>query len=693
MILKTLTVENFRQFYDRQTIVFAERGQQNVTVIYGPNGGGKTALLNAFTWALFNCTSPGFEEPDDLINHRAWAEAEVGAEVSARVVVVFEHDHQIYTVERTTTDRKNQESGALRIRDAHVSVSFVDTGGRSYDRTDTAEGTINQILPERLHRFFFFDGERIEHLVKPDSYSEIEDAIKTILGLKTIERAIGHLDEARKVLEKEYSAVAGDEVKRLADDLETARNEKEKKVEQRGETVANRAARQSQLDNVNARLGQLEKAAELQRRREELENARSDAIVEIGHRHDSLAEKLNDRGFLALSATLADEAASTFETLRTKREIPAPIKRQFVEDLLEAGECICGAELHAGTPAHARVAEWRQKAGRPDVETAWTQLAATAKHFVDQRQELFKYIHETKRELSALEDQRTKIEDKLSQIKDEISHLDSEEIQELEHRRDVLKQEIEDDNLSIRILDTDIQAGEKRVAELERQLEEADEAIERAKLAQRRVVVAREARDFCARVLALRTEAVRRRIDERVKQVYSRITFKPYVPILDSEFRLRLRTRVGGEEISVAKSTGENQILSLAFVGATAEHARSRHAASSTNDDADGALPAEGGIYPMVMDSPFGSLDENYQREIAEAVPELAPQVVLLVSKSQGLHAVQEVVLPRVGREYVIEFHTPKTDQPRETITLRSGVQPYIEPAPGEFEWANLKEV
>ena len=43
--------------------------------------------------------------------------------------------------------------------------------------------------------------------------------------------------------------------------------------------------------------------------------------------------------------------------------------------------------------------------------------------------------------------------------------------------------------------------------------------------------------------------------------------------------------------------------------------------------------------------------DENYQREISEAIPQLAPQVILLVSKSQGLNAVQKVLLPRIGRE------------------------------------------
>lgn len=690
MILKSLTVENFRQFYGRQSVAFADHHERNVTVVYGPNGGGKTALLNAFTWALYKETSPAFEQPEDLVNNRAWAEADVGNEVTARVIVVFEHNGQQYTVERFTKDRKAPDGSRLRIQDAHVEVNFVDEGGRSYDRTDTAEGTINQILPERLHRFFFFDGERIEQLVKPDSYAEIEDAIKTILGLKTTERAIGHLDDARKALEKEYSQVGGDEVKRVAEELETVRGERSRHMESKKQATDNRAGRQTQLDTVNARLAQLDDAADLQRRREELEDLQETTMREIDARHESLAAKLSERGYLAFVGGLAKDASATFEELRTKGEIPTPLKRQFVDDLLQKGQCICGGVLHEGEDPYSRVAEWRQKAGREDVETAWTQLSASATHFVSEREQLFHYIHETRGELAGLQDQNAKTKEKLSQIKDSMSHLDSQEIRELEARRNELTREIADDSLSIKVAERDIDALDSRIDDLERDLEEAGQAIDKARIAQRRVVVAREARDFCATVLGLRTEEVRNKIDGRVREVYNRISFKPYEPVLDSQFRLRLRTHVGGDEISVAKSTGESQILSLAFVGATAEHAQERQ---NRQAGAGADMASEGGVYPMVMDSPFGSLDENYQREIAEAVPKLAPQVILFVSKSQGLNAVQEVLLPHIDSEYVIEFHTPKPDQERETITLRAGTAPYIEPEKGEFEWAEVKEV
>lgn len=694
MILKSLTIENFRQFYGSQTLTFSDHGERNVTVVYGPNGGGKTALLNAFTWALYKETSPGFDLPHDVVNHRAIAEAGEGADVMARVVVVFEHENQLYTVERSTVDRTRADGPPLRVKDGILSVIFVDEGGRTHDRTDNAEGTISQILPERLHRFFFFDGERIENLVKPDSYSEIEEAIKTILGLKVIERSIRHLDDSRKQLEKELSEVGSDEVKAIQGRLDKAREQREAKVEERRQAIDNRNASSAQLDNVDARLADLKDAAELQRQRAELEETLDGIRTELAARRRSLATRLSDTGYLAFAETLLGETQDTYETLRQRGEIPTNLKRQFVDDLLERGECICGAHLSEGSESYLKVAGWRQKAGRPDVEEAWMRLSADAKGFVRTRDHLFEYLHETSRERSTLRDQETRTKEKLSGIKESISQLDSDEVQGLEARRDELKSSIEQEGIRIALADRDVQGLDEEITDLERELEAAGEAVERARLAQRRVVAAREAREIFASILALRTAQVREQLDARIKQVYSQISFKSYVPSLDESFHLDLRKPGGSaEDIAVAKSTGENQILSLSFVGAVAEHARDRYRESQEEGRSDGLLAFQGGIYPVVMDSPFGSLDENYQRHVADAIPSLAPQVIIFVSKSQGLHAVQEVLLPRVDREYVIEYSTPKADQERETIELRNGTHPYIEPVPGDFEWATVKEV
>ena len=56
----------------------------------------------------------------------------------------------------------------------------------------------------------------------PSAYAEIEDAIKTVLGLEVVERAAEHLDGARKVLERDLRGIGSPEVDGLLQAKEAA---------------------------------------------------------------------------------------------------------------------------------------------------------------------------------------------------------------------------------------------------------------------------------------------------------------------------------------------------------------------------------------------------------------------------------------------------------------------------------------
>ncbi len=47
MLLLKLEINNFRQFFGRQTINFSTDPVKNITLIHAENGVGKTAFLNA----------------------------------------------------------------------------------------------------------------------------------------------------------------------------------------------------------------------------------------------------------------------------------------------------------------------------------------------------------------------------------------------------------------------------------------------------------------------------------------------------------------------------------------------------------------------------------------------------------------------------------------------------------------------
>ncbi len=54
MKLTSIKLCNFRSFYGKTPEVTLAGGNiRNTTMIYGSNGAGKTSILNAFTWVLY----------------------------------------------------------------------------------------------------------------------------------------------------------------------------------------------------------------------------------------------------------------------------------------------------------------------------------------------------------------------------------------------------------------------------------------------------------------------------------------------------------------------------------------------------------------------------------------------------------------------------------------------------------------
>jgi DNA sulfur modification protein DndD len=90
------------------------------------------------------------------------------------------------------------------------------------------------------------------------------------------------------------------------------------------------------------------------------------------------------------------------------------------------------------------------------------------------------------------------------------------------------------------------------------------------------------------------------------------------------------------------------------------------------------------------MDSPFGSLDETYRRQVARSLPTLANQLVVLVSKTQWRGEVAEEMANYIGRQYVLVYNTPKPDVESDAITLGGESYPLTRLSPNEFEYTEI---
>ena len=689
MRLLSLTLDNFRQFFGEYRIQFATAEDRNVTVVYGANGAGKTTFLNAFTWCLYDKFTPAFEKPEHLINEKAWSEVGVAGDVSCKVEVEFDHEGRRYSIQRLTVHRKLHSGEPQVVRDSELTIDVTDEGG-STTRVKVPDQIIGQILPARLSSFFFFDGERIENLVKPEAYQEIQDAIKTVLGLEAVERAIKHLGAAGKKLEAELKEVASPETQKHIAEKQGYEKDNEGKREEKGKILLNGESLKKERTAIEEKLRGLEEARRLQEKRDGLQREDDENESSIAAVRKELARKCSRHGYLAFSKELFESVVTTLNSHREKGEIPSPMKRQFVEDLLEKGECICGTALGPDTDPYNKVKSWKERAGLADVEEAWNRLCANAEALQSAREELFQFLHEKNSFLAARIAARTLLRQRLTAIGEALVATESEEVRQLEERRHRVVEQEDQYKKTIWTLDREMEELDERIRNKERQIQASQVQETKEKKARLRVQAARKAREIFETILKLRTDDVRCQLDERIKKTYSKISYKAYTPSLNEHFHLELTKAIGASDEAVAKGTGENQILSLSFVGALADLARNRIGESGR---AGHTIGFQGGIYPIVMDSPFGSLDDNYREQVAGAIPLLAPQVIVFVTKSQGLGEVREKFGSRIGKEAVITYFTPKQDAEGEEIVLDGRKYPYIRKSGNSNEWAVITEV
>lgn len=690
MRLQRMTLENFRQFLGSHTLEFAVSPEDNVTVVYAANGAGKTTLLNAFIWVLYGKTTPDFEQNDRLVNDHLMTRALDGETHTAAVTLEFEHNHCRYRLERRVSECTGPQGRRERVRDPEVTLSYTDEGGLNHESRNP-EDAVDRILPERLHQFFLFNGERIEHLVDPSAFEEIEEAIKTLLGLEVIERSLRHLPQVRRALEADLRRFGTPEISRLTEHIDGLENRRGELEETQAQQRRNLAAMDTELQELDSRLRTLEEARSLQESRDRADAAFQATELRLRSLRERIADTLNDRGFVAFTVELTARAGEMFGDLRTKREIPTPMKRQFVDDLLETRECICGTPLTDGSPAHEHVVAWRKRVGLADVEEAWTRVSAQAEQFRLDRESLGRDLDRLVGDLATARADRTRLEEELSEISRKLEKFPSEQVRNLEARRQKVSRDRDNTQRQLGVGDERLASIDREIAEAKRKLDKAETQSEQAALAKRRVAVTDEAARLFRQVLDLRTQDVREELDRRIRDVYSAITYKPYQPELSEDFRLTLR---GGDGLlPVAKSTGENQILSLSFVGALAALARERHEEARMAQGLLSLFSTAGGIFPIIMDAPFGTLDETPRREVARGLPLLAPQVVIFVSKAQGLGPAEEELRPRIGRSWVIHYLSPKDGVTPERIELPSGSQPYVDPSTDGVERAELVEV
>ena len=643
MKLEWMRLTNFRQFYGDQTIRFSRDGSRNVTVVEGVNGAGKTALFTALNWSLYGL---GADDIGELVSKRAIDETAVGSDVEMQVQLSFWHGGERYTVTRAMSIVKTGKASWHTNPQSEFSLDVIRADGQTRS-VQNPTGRIESILPSKVRSYFFFDGEKIDQFARPSHEAEVQDAVRNILKIEVLERAMRHLgtvsDEYQRELKRHASGGLEDlldERSRLQGDLKKAR---QKLTESREE----RTAAQRQIQEIDLRLGEIQEVRVWdEQRKVAMETWRSRE-----REKDQLLQQIREtgnRGFFRFAGTAVSKAIEVLDEKRERGEIPPGIREQFVQDLLASHLCICGRPIEEESDEHRRLIEVLQRSVPSELENVVLQTAGDLRAIQPRIESVPEQLQELMKDKAGLDDEMEDLSAKLDEISRHLRGGEHEEGAALEGKR-VERSE------RVQALASEIGRYEERIENLRGQLEQVQSDIDKAQVSenkakgiQQRFSLARKAADAIEQMFDVFARDMRTSIQMEAKDIFQRLIWKEsqFEDIrLSEDYRLEVIDR-WGLPARPELSAGERQVLSLAFIA--------------------GMSKVTGEEAPLVMDTPFGRLSSAHREAITEQVPNIADQLIMFVTDEE-LHSQARANLePRIGAEYELAF-----DQATGSTTIR----------------------
>jgi DNA sulfur modification protein DndD len=632
MLIKRVEIENFGPYYGVHELTLEGRSRELV-LVHGENMAGKTSLLNAIRWGLYGVAKdrageamPTFK----LINTDAYADGHRRVSVTLHLLdrdesgdtkVRLKRQRQAKRdVTRPTADRDFEEHLDVEI-DGNILPS------NQYDEV------VNNLLPERISRFFLFDGELLkeyEELVQAESTShaaEVKRAIEMILGVPAVLNGKDDLGvlageasrrfnkEARKHKEFEESAQAADrlqdevealerELKRLRDrlaanqaDLHVCRSELEKHEHLRESALRLRQI-ESEITATEAAVKEKrEKRRDLAKEfwRDVLDPRLKHEIEALERQRDQIGQALREKAELErrrgeqLKAIEEERCPTCGQSFPEERRLRARAELADVEDRLEQIDRTADQARHDVLGAVIRrlrdIAPAGVASAIAEIESDLAK-AATA-------------LHRLRRE-------KQTTEEALVGFDPDLYHTHDRE------RTRLLKLigEVE------KAIETTEEKVGKRRSELrghQRSMREKDEPALRRLRVERDLYVNAEA-VFEESIEDLVAE-LRGDVEREASSIFRDLTTdKTYTGLQINDNYGLMIVGANGDVVPV-RSAGAEQVVALSLIGAL------------------NRLAAKRG--PVIMDTPFGRLDRTHRENIMSFVPTLADQVALLVHSGE----------------------------------------------------------
>lgn len=360
MRFSSISIKNYRQYRDLK--LEFNRGENDLQVIVGDNGTGKTNLLNAFTWCLYgnepHLGTQDKSEGEPRLNKDVIAElVEQGSLLEdVAVTIELEDGDELIRVHRRLPVRVVGPTDVIEKKaEEYFSVVRISPDGKSQVVSpEYAEAFINRLLPESIREYFFFDGEQLGNYFSGTRTGAIRSAVHSISQIDDVSRMRSRTDATVKTLMRALNKSLPN-LTQYTDKIEKNQNifdSYSKKVQKLDEDARSLRLTVEELDEKLRGIPDIE---ELEKNREILRGrlkTRREALESARRRYYRFArESYVDFSFYEVASS-ALEAISAMEK---EKQLPPAIDNDYLESMLIAHKCeVCNRPLNKDEESHIK---------------------------------------------------------------------------------------------------------------------------------------------------------------------------------------------------------------------------------------------------------------------------------------------------------------------------------------------------
>lgn len=668
---------NYRCFQDVK-VDFKTNDQQNIALVLGANGAGKTEMLFSFQWVLYGFDFKNLREKDETpyaLTSGLYHQLEIdrhSPSVDCWAELSFTHKGTEYFMRRTERFmNKNEKVDSI----VNVSLSYTkDNGERTTQIKDKVEveKILNRIIPKSILEGITFDGERMKILNIIDDSSK--KVIKQVISLVTNETLFrlcsdeikdvnGDVSRERNKINKASGNVTAEEleneIERLNDDIEDA---------EIGISGASRNLTkiEKELAEISQKLTQLNDAKELEQKRAGLETDLDKAKKNYNSSLDTFQKRLVDGYFLATDKLINDVKESLDNI-----DVPAGLTVEAVKSIMKRPKCICGCDM---TDDIVQKLTGLLSTLPPDnissnILYMANQFPIEKKRARGLLKEAYDSIRENKKLVADYKAQ-------LAEVSSSLVTSVSETVRDLENKRNALLKEQGRLDSQLQVNTLNKERFEKRLKEAKKELDAASvntsqmevlinkgRVLDKFKEAIKRIEELNQAmslisiNEYLSRAYKMLSEDTGRRIylcqydkkekfglftylESRYQEMRTRWTNSGYIKTLEDEecSKEEIHEKIV-LKVAEGKSTGQSKINSLAFAKAILEY--------SNEDRSDDSLKVSHD-YPFLIDSPFTELTDDNLINVARYIKTFASQV-LIMADDVSYEGVEQYVKPYVN--------------------------------------------